>query len=546
MSRKGQVLFMNNNYNDFDEKKNEGAENAERTDDVRAESTGAPETPTASQNGGEYSMNGAQMGEHGRETFSGVSRSFDPRNDAPRFDPHTGKPLNADPAPKFDPQTGEPLSNGPRFDPHTGAPLRTDAQHDHRPPFGEPPAPPAKQKKARRGVSAAALAITCAACILFSAAAGFGGAYLYSSQNGGSTVIPSGSSTVVERTVNTDSLVSSTGDTSTYMAVASAVKDSVVEITTEFQVTGFFQYVTDGAGSGVIISNDGYIITNNHVIVNSSTSSVADTIKVRLTNGKEYDATLVGRDSDSDIAVIKITPDEELTAAVFGNSDNLAVGEEVIAVGNPLGELGGTVTNGIVSALDREISVDGTTMNLLQTNAAINPGNSGGGLFNMKGELVGIVNAKSSGSGIEGLGFAIPANGAYDVAKKLMENGYVTGKAYIGVAFYEADDAYTAYRYFRSQSTGLYVSKLYEGYNENVLKYGDRIVAVDGEEITSFSTLKALIKTHSVGDTLKFTVYRDGKLTEVDVKCYEYVPDKEMVEFDGNSSGRTSETEAVG
>lgn len=534
--RKGQVLFMNNNYNDFDEKRNDISETPENpsapesvNDSVSANGTVGVNT---TQNGGEYSMSGTQMGEHGREEFSGVNRSFEPKTAAPRFDPHTGEPLNPNPE--------------PRFDPHTGEPLRGGAPEGHRPPFSYAPIPPEKPKRSRRGVSAAALAVTCAACILFSAAAGFGGAYLYSSVNGGNGEAPNGSYSVIERTVNTDNLVSSTGDTSPYMAVASAVKDSVVEITTEFKVTGFFQYVTDGAGSGVIISKDGFIITNNHVIVNSSTSSVADSIKVRLTNGKEYPATLVGRDADSDIAVIKITPDEELTAAVFGNSDNLSVGEEVIAVGNPLGELGGTVTNGIVSALDREISVDGMKMNLLQTNAAINPGNSGGGLFNMKGELVGIVNAKSSGSGIEGLGFAIPANGAYDVAKKLMENGYVTGKAYIGVAFYEADDVYTAYKYFRSQSTGLYVSKLYVGYNENVLKYGDRIVAIDGEEITSFSTLKAKIKSHSVGDVLKFTVYRDGKLTEVDVKCYEYVPDKEMIEFDGNSAGQKSETETVG
>ena len=239
----------------------------------------------------------------------------------------------------------------------------------------------------------------------------------------------------------------------------------------------------------------------------------------------------MGKDADSDIAVINITPDEKLSFAVFGDSDKLTVGEEVIAVGNPLGELGGTVTNGIISALDREINVDGTNMNLLQTNAAINPGNSGGGLFNMKGELVGVVNAKSSGSGIEGLGFAIPANDAFKVAEQLMENGYVTGKVYLGVSFYEATDAFTAYRYFKSQATGLYVAELVEGYNDQVLKYGDRIVAIDGDEVNEFSQIKDLLKEHSVGDVLKFTIHRGGKLMEVEVTCYEYVPEDVNVDF---------------
>lgn len=510
----------NNNYNDIDE----NSENERNASDIP---TSEPSDNASAQNG-EYSISGSQMGDHRREEFQSVSRSYEPKS-----------------APRFDPYTGAPIGDAPRFDPHTGAPLGGE-RHDRKPPIGEPPMPPMppkKPKKERRGVSSAALAVTCAACILISAAAGFGGAYVYSASSGNSNTVYGNGTTVIERTVDTEGLVSSTGDSNTYMAVASAVKDSVVEITTEFQVTSFFQYVTGGAGSGVIISSDGYIITNNHVILNSSTSEVADSIKVTLTNGEEYTATLVGRDADSDIAVIKIDGAPELVPAVFGNSDNLAVGEEVIAVGNPLGQLGGTVTNGIISALDREISVDGTEMNLLQTNTAINPGNSGGGLFNMKGELIGVVNAKSSGSDIEGLGFAIPANDAYDVAKQLMQNGYVTGKAYIGVSFYEVEDAYTAYRYFRSQATGLYVSKLYEGFNENALKYGDRVVAVDGGEIASFSDLKSLISEHSVGDVLKFSVYRDGKLIEVDVTCYEYVPDQDMVEFD---ESRSAVTENVG
>ena len=216
---------------------------------------------------------------------------------------------------------------------------------------------------------------------------------------------------------------------------------------------------------------------------------------------------------------------------MFADSSKLVVGQDVIAIGNPLGSLGGTVTTGIISALDREIDVGGTMMNLLQTNAAVNPGNSGGGLFNMSGELVGIVNAKSSGENVEGLGFAIPSNDASKVAEELMTNGYVTGKAYIGVSLYYASDSYTAYRNFRNSSPGLYIAQVVEGYNDDVLKFGDRIIAVDGTEVSSADDVKAIVKKCEIGSTLKFSLYRDGKLIEVDVKCYEYKPEKTDVDF---------------
>lgn len=177
----------------------------------------------------------------------------------------------------------------------------------------------------------------------------------------------------------------------------------MVEVTTEAVTTNAFfgQYVQSGAGSGVIITEDGYIITNNHVV------SGASQVTVRTSDGTEYPATVVGADSKTDIAVLKIEA-TGLTPAVVGDSDSLQVGEFTLAVGNPLGELGGTVTDGIISALDREVTVENQTMNLLQTNAAVSPGNSGGGLFNERGELIGIVNAKSSGQNAEGLGLRDP------------------------------------------------------------------------------------------------------------------------------------------
>ncbi|MBQ8837388.1 MAG: trypsin-like peptidase domain-containing protein [Clostridia bacterium] len=302
---------------------------------------------------------------------------------------------------------------------------------------------------------------------------------------------------------------------STYAAVAAAVKDSVVEITTEMAAGNsyFQQFVESGAGSGVIISEDGYIITNNHVIEGASK------ITVRLTNGSEYVAELIGTDSQADIAVLKIEA-ESLVYAVIGDSSTLVVGEEVIAVGNPLGELGGTVTNGIISALDRELTIDGQTMRLLQTNAAINPGNSGGGLFNMKGELIAIVNAKSSGTGIEGLGFAIPINYAYEIASELLSNGYVSGRPAMGISYIEI----ASYWDLMSYGVNAYGIYVYDG-GDTPLENGDRIVSIGDYEIQYSASLKAAIQNYNVGDTVEVTVARNGRFVKVNVTLIESKPE---------------------
>lgn len=394
------------------------------------------------------------------------------------------------------------------------------------------------QKKAKKHGNGkkAAVAVACCCGLLFSTGFGFLGAVI------ANRVFPSGETeeivvdtdgNVISENQKTavfyksvDSIATSTaanGGDLTMAQVSALVSDTVVEITTEFvNTSGWFQYVSSGAGSGVILSEDGYIITNNHVICGEDSSTPADTITVRLTDGTEYDAKLVGTDSDSDVAVLKIEA-KGLTPAICGDSDKLVVGETVLAVGNPLGELGGTQTDGIISALDREIDVNGTSMTLLQTSAAVNPGNSGGALFNMRGELIGVVNAKSSGTGIEGLGFAIPINDALNVAEQLMEYGYVRGKVAIGVSFYECEDALTA-RYYGLPGYGVYVMELSKGYNENSLKVLDRVISIDGQEISSFSDISNIVKQHEVGDVLKFQVSRDGKIIEVDVTCYEKIP----------------------
>ncbi|MBR5253370.1 MAG: trypsin-like peptidase domain-containing protein, partial [Clostridia bacterium] len=295
------------------------------------------------------------------------------------------------------------------------------------------PAKKKKEKKKKSGISGGAIALLCCLTIILSAVFGFGGAYVADRYFAPETVDDEPVSGVNDISFDTpvviyrdvEDIQTSTGNDGEeldYAQVAAIVKDSVVEITTEYNVQSvWYNYVTQGAGSGVIISENGYIITNAHVITGDS-GEVADNIIVRLTNTHVYNASVVGYDTDSDIAVIKIE-ETGLTAAVIGSSDNLAVGEELVVVGNPLGELGGTVTNGIVSATEREIDVNGVTMSLIQTNAAVSPGNSGGGMFNMKGQLVGIINAKSSGSGVEGLGFAIPVNTALTVTEQLMEYG---------------------------------------------------------------------------------------------------------------------------
>ncbi len=312
---------------------------------------------------------------------------------------------------------------------------------------------------------------------------------------------------------------SAVGSSLTTEQVADLVSPSVVVITTEQVVYSQWSWygqnqVESGAGSGVIISSDGYILTCAHVV--DGASNITVTI-----NDKDYTATLVGEDTTSDIAVIKIDADG-LTPATVGNSDSLKVGQNVMAVGNPLGELGGTVTGGMISALNRSVTIQGSssanTMSLIQMDASVSPGNSGGGLFNMNGELVGIVNAKSSSSDAEGLGFAIPINDAIKVAQELLENGYVTGRPYLGITYLAVTDAQTAQQ-LGVNAYGVYVVEVAKGgpAEQAGLQAGDRIVSVDGTEIASKDDLGTLMQKHAAGDTLSITIARDGQMQTVNV-----------------------------
>lgn len=398
----------------------------------------------------------------------------------------------------------------------------------------------APKKSGRVGFAIAVVAL----CVILSGITAFGGTYLANKffaptpeknvSDGVDTAEPVETKEVVSTNGEPGSItvnkVESAGEVrnpdevSLTASVAAKVKDAVVEITTETVVSGsrFSQYITSGAGSGVIFAKEGYIITNNHVIEG------ADNITVRTTDGTEYKATLIGTDSTADIAVIKIDAgDKTLTTATIGDSDRLIVGEPVVAIGNPLGELGGSVTNGIISALDRDILIDGERMTLLQHNAAVNPGNSGGGLFNAKGELIGIVNAKSTGEDVEGIGFAIPVNNAYNVVEQLLEYGYVRGRAYLGLDLIDIQNTFDA-MYYRVNTFGVYV--LESEFIEE-LRPGDRISALDGEEVNSYSDLKSLLSKKSIGDEVTISVVRNGRVIDIKAVCREYAPSQSTVDF---------------
>ena len=379
--------------------------------------------------------------------------------------------------------------------------------------------PKKKQKKNRKPLSRrTATVLAVVACMIVSAAAGYGGGILAtgtgSHVNGAAGSSSTGSS-IVQTSANQNS-----GNELSTADIASLASDSVVEIRTESVETGnrFQQYISEGAGSGVIISADGNIVTNNHVI------SGATKITVRLKNGDSYEAKLIGTDPQTDVALLKIEA-TGLQAVTFGDSSKLVVGEKAVAIGNPLGELGGTMTDGIISALDREITIDGQTMTLLQTNAAINPGNSGGGLFNAKGELIGVVNAKSGGENIEGLGFAIPANKVKEVIDQLAANGYVKGRAEAGLTLLDIDSAEKAMMYRMDQlGTFVYEVKSGSGAEKAGFQPGDRLMSADGQTISGAADFKAVIDKHSVGDSIEVTVDRDGKTKTLTLKLGEYIP----------------------
>ncbi len=289
--------------------------------------------------------------------------------------------------------------------------------------------------------------------------------------------------------------------------------NSVVSINVSATTNYFGQTVqTAASGTGFLITEDGYILTNHHVV------SDASSVEVTLYNGESYDAKVIGSDEDYDIAVLKIDV-TGATPVVLGDSSKLAIGESVAAVGNPLGELTFSMSEGIVSCVNRAINVDGTPFNMIQVDCSINPGNSGGPLFNSYGEVVGIVSAKYSSysnTTVEGIGFAIPINDVVSLVKDIMTNGYVTNKAYMGITP-QTMTAQMAQQYRYDVTEGVFVCSVDpdSAAAKAGLKLGDVITKMDDKDIASYEDLVAAKKSYSAGDTVTLTVYREGKTIEV-------------------------------
>ena len=299
----------------------------------------------------------------------------------------------------------------------------------------------------------------------------------------------------------------------------------VVGISSEVTFTNFFGMSSSSAvsGSGFIISSDGYILTNYHVVEYAYEGNLD--IDVMTYDGARYSASIVGVEADNDIAILKIDA-EGLNPAVLGDSDSLFVGDTVYAVGNPLGELEFSMTTGHVSAKGREIRTgeSSSAINMIQIDAPVNSGNSGGPVYNSRGEVVGIVTAKYASSGVEGIGFAIPVNDAVSIANDIITNGYVTGKAYMGVYL---DNRYTSmYSQYYNMPMGAYISDVVSGScaDNAGIQAGDIITMLDGQEISSYTDLQNAVKQHSAGQTVEVEVYRAGESRIVTITFDEMQP----------------------
>lgn len=385
-----------------------------------------------------------------------------------------------------------------------------------------------KDKEKKQGLGKGAIAVLLIICILVSGAAGFGGSILASKMNlTDNSASDSADGTNTKSNSSNKTTTASRTSTSSDLSTAEITEiaaSSVVEITTEVVQTSDFygQYIQQGAGSGVIIKEDGTIITNNHVIEG------AKEITVTLRSGESFDAKLIGTDEELDVALIKIDADDtELTVAEMGDSDTLNVGDKSVIIGNPLGTLGGSVTEGIISALDRSIVIDGKTMNLMQTDAAINAGNSGGGMFNGQGQLVGVVVAKNYSGEVDNIGFVIPINAAKSILEDLNEYGYVRGKADTGMTFVDLTNPLYTWYYFRTGTPGCYINSVESGSNaeKSGFRKGDRIISVDGEEISESSDIKSIISDKSVGDVIKIEIERNGQTGTLNLTLEEKIPD---------------------
>lgn len=389
---------------------------------------------------------------------------------------------------------------------------------------GEDPNHHNKNKRSRKPMSpkqkgAIKIVALCLVCALLGGLA----QPIYSSVTGGNeTTMYTGQRTPTQ--VDTASV-----DTSKELTTAEIYAkyvSSCVGITVDIVSTNVFGQTVTGAaaGSGFVITEDGYILTNYHVI------DGANSIKVTFDNGKEYTATYVGGEEKNDIAVIKVDA-TGLTPVVIGKSSDMLVGEQVTTIGNPLGELTFSESTGIISALDRSITMsDGRQMNMIQTDCAINSGNSGGPLFNSHGEVIGIVSAKyssgsnSSSASVEGLGFAIPMDDVASMVSDLVKNGYVTGKPIMGISVADVDESVTSYGVPQGAIIRVVTPDLCGA--KAGLQAGDIVTKIDNTDVTSASDLTSAIGNYKPGDKVTLTIFRSGETKTVEVTLEESTPEK--------------------
>lgn len=380
-----------------------------------------------------------------------------------------------------------------------------------------------RRKRERSGRIGGRLVALCICCVLLGGILSGAAFYGLSSLSGAAGFVPkaaddqNGESAGITSSTATNAVKTYTSDgdetysaTDIYYNYASAVVGITTELTSDTNVFGQSSTSTV-SGSGFVISKDGYILTNAHVVAG------ATQVTVSTIDGATYDAELIGYDSDYEVGVLKIeTENNDMDCVVIGSVDDVLVGDSVNVIGNPLGELTYSLTSGIVSALDREINIDGTAINVFQISAAVNAGNSGGPVFSSGGQVVGIVTAKTAATGVEGLGFAITIDDAVKVAQDIIVNGYVTGKPYFGITVTDIDSAIASYY---DLPYGVYVKSVTAGSCAQTagMVVGDIITALGEHQVTSTDELASAKKSFSAGDTTTVTVYRNGQTIMLDL-----------------------------
>ena len=390
--------------------------------------------------------------------------------------------------------------------------------------------PAKKTKKERRGMSTAGIVALCLVCALVAGAAGSVGTYI-ATRNSADSALGQALDGLAPTPVPVISTVSYDGAVDeTAAAIYELAKQQVVGINTTINY-GFNIFGQESSasvtGSGIIITEDGYILTNYHVVEDAQEGGYP--IEVMMYDETTYEAEIIGYDVDNDIALLKIDA-AGLYAAQLGNSDDLVVGQTVYAVGNPLGELSYSMTSGIVSATNRTITTDSNVaVTMFQIDAAVNGGNSGGPVYNAAGQVVGIVTAKYSSTGVEGLGFAVPINDAAHIANQILEYGYVTDKAYMGITCATVtSSAASSY----NMVEGAYVNAIVEdsAAEKAGLQVGDIITALDSKEVAGSSELTSMIKQYHAGDEAELAVWRDGEELTLTIVFDEKQPEEETEE----------------